>query len=138
LDRLTNIAELRNGMRRASVDAPLHMWGGLDPVVSVLYFCAGAEIFDGVSWLRYGYCGDAAISRDAYTAIELGVQTQWRRAQAMRLARNINYLEELSIRMRSFVDRKGRDFRVFGAHARAIEQACRALCTKVPELKGGA
>jgi len=138
LERLTNIARLRSAMNRSSVDAPIHVWGGLDPVVSPLYFCAGAEIFDGVSWLRYGYYTDVAISRDAYTAIELGVQTQWRRAEAMRLAKNISYLETLTIRMRRFMDEGGRDFKVFGTQAVAIEQAYQALCTKIPELKGGA
>ena len=138
LERLTNIANLRSGMDRKSVSVPIQVWGGLDPVISPLYFCAGAEIFDGVSWLRYGYYFDTAISRDAYTAIELGVQTQWRRAESIRLAKNISYLEDLTIRMRRFIDRGGEDFTVFGTHAEAIERAYQALCTKIPELKGGA
>ena len=117
LDRLTNIAHLRAAMDRSSVKSPIQVWGGLDPVISPLYFLAGAEIFDGVSWLRYGYYTDAAISRDAYTAIELGVQTQWRRAEALRLAKNISYLETLTIRMRRFVDKETCDFTVFGTHA---------------------
>lgn len=138
LERLTNIARLRGTMDRLSVNAPIHVWGGLDPVVSPLYFCAGAEIFDGVSWLRYGYYNDMAVSRDAYTAIELGVQMQWRRAEALRLAKNISYLENLTIRMRRFVDKGGHDFKVFGSQADAIEGAYQALSTKIPELKGGA
>jgi hypothetical protein len=137
LNRLINIANLRIAMNRSSIDVPIQIWGGLDPVVSPLYFCAGAEIFDGVSWLRYGYYSDACISRDAYTAIELGVQSQWRRAEAMRLAKNISYLETLTIRMRRFVDTGGRDFKVFETHANTIEHAYEALSTKVPELKGG-
>jgi len=136
LDRLVKIAHLRSAMNRKSVDAPIHVWGGLDPVVSPLYFLAGAEIFDGVSWLRYGYHNDAAIPRDAYAAMELGVQTPWRRAEALRLAKNISYLEDLTIRMRTFVDEGGRDFCVFGRHAKAIERGYQALRTKVPELKG--
>lgn len=138
LERLTNIANLRSAMNRKAVDAPIHVWGGLDPVISPLYFCAGAEIFDGVSWLRYGYYSDAAISRDAYTALDLGIQTQWRRAQAIRLAKNISYLETLTIRMRRFVDGGTIDFTAFETHAEALKRAYQALCTKVPELKGGA
>jgi len=137
LDKLVNIANLRSAMNRKGIDVPIHIWGGLDPVTSPLYFCAGAEIFDGVSWLRYGYYSDAAIPRDAYTALDLGIQTSWRRAQAMRLAKNISYLETLSIRMRRFVDKGGRDFSVFDTHHKAIEDAYNTLCTKIPELKGG-
>jgi hypothetical protein len=138
LERLTNIARLRGAMNRSSVHIPIQVWGGLDPVISPLYFCAGAEIFDGVSWLRYGYYSDTAISRDAYTAIELGVQTKWRHAETIRLAKNISYLEDLTIRMRRFVDEGGHDFNVFGAHAKIIKRGYQALCTEVPELKGGA
>lgn len=138
LERLTNIANLRSSMNRKEMVSPIHIWGGLDPVISPLYFCAGAEIFDGVSWLRYGYYNDAAITRDAYTALDLGIQTQWRRAEALRLAKNISYLETLTIRMRRFVDGGANDFSVFETHAKALKVAYQALCTKIPELKGGA
>jgi len=40
--------------------------------------------------------------------------------------------------MRRFADGGGRDFAVFGKHANAVERAYHTLCTKVPELKGGA
>ena len=138
LDRLVSIANLRIGMDRKSLHAPIHVWGGLDPVISLLYFCAGAEIFDGVSWLRYGYHADMAISRDAYTAIVSGVQAKWRRAEPMRLVNNISYLEDLTIRMRRFVDGGGDNFSIFGNQAEIIERGYQALCTKIPELKGGA
>lgn len=138
LERLINIANLRISMNRKSIDAPIHIWGGLDPVLSPLYFLAGAEIFDGVSWLRYGYLNDTAIPRDSYTAIDLGIQTQWRRAEGMRLAKNISYLETLTIRMRRFVDEGGKNFKVFETHAGIFERAYKTLCTEVPELKGGA
>ena len=137
LDKLVNIANLRSAMNRKGIDIPIHVWGGLDPVTSPLYFCAGAEIFDGVSWLRYGYYSDAAIPRDAYTALDLGIQTPWRRAQAIRLAKNLSYLETMAIRMRTFVDKGGRDFSVFNTYHEAIQEAYKALCTRIPELKGG-
>jgi hypothetical protein len=138
LERLVNIATLRSAMNRKSIETPIHVWGGLDPVVTPLYFCAGGEIFDGVSWLRYGYYADSSITRDAFTAIQLGVQTPWRRAEAMRMAANISYLETLTIRLRRFVDGGCCDFGVFGTHSDALCGAYQALCTKIPELRGGA
>ena len=138
LTRLKGIAELRYAMDRASVNAPIQVWGGLDPVITPLYFMAGAEIFDGVSWLRYGYYNDSSVSRDAYTALSLGVKTQWRLAQVMRLVNNIIYLEDLTIRMRRFVDEGGANFDIFGAHSDSLMEAYGVLCTEVPELRGGA
>lgn len=136
LERLTNIAQLRIALNRKSIESPIHVWGGLDPVVSPLYFCAGAEIFDGLSWLRYGYYNDASLPRDAYAAIELGIHIPWRRVQAMRLAKNISCLENLTIRMRRFVDEE-HNFKVFESISDPVQQAYQALCTKIPELKGG-
>lgn len=138
LHRMTNIANLRIAMDRKTIDKPIHIWGGLDPVISPLYYCAGAEIFDGISWLRYGYHCDIAISRDAYTAIELGTQKQWRIAESLRQANNIGYLEKLTISMRRFADSNPSDFDVFGKQADTIKRAYQSLCTKIPELKGDA
>jgi len=44
----------------------------------------------------------------------------------------------LTIRMRRFVDGGANDFSVFETHAKALKLAYQALCTKIPELKGGA
>jgi len=136
LERMTNIANLRIAMDRKSIDKPIHIWGGLDPVISPLYFCAGAEIFDGISWLRYGYCRDIAISRDSYTAITLGSHKKWRIAESMRQANNIGYLENMTINMRRFADSNPGNFEVFGEQSETIRKAYQALCTRVPELKG--
>ncbi len=138
LDRLTSIANLRLAMIKKSMLNPIHIWGGLDPIVTPLYFSAGAEIFDGLSWLRYGYYNDSAIPRDAYTALDsdVGIQTKWRRAYAMRLAKNLSFLTTLTYRMRQFADRNDHDFTVFGAHAEALQRAYEILCTKVGELRG--
>lgn len=55
LNRLKTLVELSEALEEAGVDAPIHVFGGLDPLFTPLYFAAGAEIFDGLSWQRYGY-----------------------------------------------------------------------------------
>ena len=48
--RLRTLAELRAALDRAGLEmTPIQVWGGLDPVITPLYFFAGAEIFDGLS-----------------------------------------------------------------------------------------
>ena len=54
----------------------------------------------------------------------------------MRLAKNISCLENLTIRMRRFVDEE-HNFKVFESISDPVQQAYQALCTKIPELKGG-
>lgn len=55
LHRLNEIAELRARLDDAKVDAPIHVFGGLDPLFTPLYVAAGAEVFDGLSWVRFAY-----------------------------------------------------------------------------------
>ena len=55
LDRMAQITKLRLAMNEAKVEVPLHIFGALDPLSVCLYYISGAEIFDGLSWLRYGY-----------------------------------------------------------------------------------
>ena len=55
LERMVRIATLRLAMDAAEVTAPVHVFGALDPISVCLYFMAGAEIFDGLTWIRYGW-----------------------------------------------------------------------------------
>lgn len=65
LDRLVALARLRilldgSGCR----ETPIHVFGSLDPLYTPLYFMAGGEIFDGLSWLRYAYIEDLSAHPD--------------------------------------------------------------------------
>ena len=55
VERLATITALRAMLTEASLNLPIHVFGGLDPLMTPLYLLAGADIFDGLSWLRYGY-----------------------------------------------------------------------------------
>ncbi len=65
LDRLFNIAQLRRCLDSMGVKSPIHIFGGLDPLYTPLYFAAGGELFDGLGWLRYAYREGVAMHRDA-------------------------------------------------------------------------
>lgn len=70
LDRLQAITELRRHLDRVEVDAPVHVFGGLDPLYTPLYFAAGAELFDGLGWLRYAYREGVAMHREAAALLD--------------------------------------------------------------------
>lgn len=53
--RMKNIYLLRNRLDKDNVNSPIHIFGALDPLSVILYFLMGAEIFDGLSWLKYDY-----------------------------------------------------------------------------------
>jgi len=54
-ERMKNIAHLRSALDMVSEDKPIHVFGSLDPISSPLYFLSGADIFDGLTWLRFAY-----------------------------------------------------------------------------------
>jgi hypothetical protein len=103
LARLTTLATLRRLLDRSGVDAPIHLFGSLDPVLSPLYHAAGAEVFDGLTWLRYGYFWDATIYHGDIPVLEAD---QLSGSELLRMTStligNLRTLGALSDRMRQF------------------------------------
>ena len=54
-ERMKNIYSIRTKLDSLSIMSPIHIFGALDPLSVILYFIVGAEIFDGLSWLKYDY-----------------------------------------------------------------------------------
>lgn len=76
LSRMVQIAELRRRLDEENVAAPVHVFGALDPLYTPLYFAAGGEIFDGLSWLRYGFRDGILINRDAAAILDQQVSSR--------------------------------------------------------------
>jgi len=96
LERLRALAKLRGAMDREGLRSPIHIWGGLDPVLTPLYFFAGAEIFDGVSWLRYAFHEGVAVYRDSCVILRDGIETSLDHVQALTLSHNLTFLSQLT------------------------------------------
>ena len=70
-DRLRTIKALRTQLDLLGLtEMPIHIFGGLDPIRTPLYFLAGADIFDGLSWLRYGFDGSHGVYLEAFATVE--------------------------------------------------------------------
>ncbi|MGY6649574.1 hypothetical protein [Wenyingzhuangia sp. IMCC45574] len=54
-ERMKNIYILRAKLDEIGISSPIHIFGALDPLSVILYFIFGAEVFDGLSWLKYDY-----------------------------------------------------------------------------------
>lgn len=53
--RLLNLISLRKLLASLNWNGKIHIFGGLEPNLSILYYFAGADIFDGLSWQRMRY-----------------------------------------------------------------------------------
>jgi len=93
--RLQALSKLRSTLQDAGVHAPIHVFGGLDPLYTPLYFGAGAEIFDGLSWLRYAYHDGVSIYREAALVIDGTLDERIGRALALLQVRNLQVLQDL-------------------------------------------
>lgn len=137
MERLKCLAKLRLAMDREGVNIPIHIWGGLDPLQTPLYFLAGAEIFDGISWLRYAYIDGVAVYRDLYSILLGGIETPIDQSRALTLSHNLVVLRGLGTALREFVLNKGKSFTMFGSHGTKLETAYRALAAQMPAISGG-
>ncbi len=147
LDRLVKVASLRKALiERNMDDKPIHVWGGLDPISTPLYFFAGADIFDGVSWLRYAYHNGLAICRESHCVVNnlMGLGCAGDQATAFTMSQNVAFLGKLKEALFEFVDRKGRTFRMFnklsdGRESKlslVFQRAFETLSTEIPYLLG--
>lgn len=102
-ERLETISRLRTQLDKVGlVDMPIHVFGGLDPVRSHLYFLAGGDIFDGHSWLRFAFDQGKALYLDAFASVQYPqleiVEAEW---QVRR--RNIFMITDMQTAMRRFL-----------------------------------
>ena len=111
-DRLVNIAKLRKSLDEAEVATPIHVFGGLDPLLTPLYFAAGAEIFDGLGWLRYAYREGVAMHLAAGGLLSGNVKERRRSAEITIWRQNLTEIGQLSTNMRTFAE-NGSNWDVF-------------------------
>ena len=110
-ERMKNIASLRLALTTAEKDIPIHVFGSLDPISTPLYFLAGADIFDGLTWLRYAFRNGYAVYKHNYGALHVNIETPDKNMNGHIHQRNYNYLMDLQASMRQFLLKN--DFSVF-------------------------
>ena len=58
--RCRMIVMLRNVLFDAGLDLPIHVFGALKPLEVLAYFFCGADVFDGLSWLKLSFNGNGS------------------------------------------------------------------------------
>jgi len=132
LDRMVNVARIRLALDRANLRRiPIHVFGSLDPLSVPFYFIAGAEVFDGLTWLRFGYDAGNALYQQNWAARRLGVQHTDDQVKLLLMQQNLVGLSDLAARMRRFLNNN--DFRQLEPNDRILEDAYGLLRNRVPE-----
>jgi hypothetical protein len=103
VDRMKNIKAVRSALDSHKISAPIHIFGNLDPLTSIMYFLAGAEIFDGLSWLRFGFHEGRAHYVQNSDAIRRRFLEKDYLNQRQTLVENIIYMRTLQAEMKAFL-----------------------------------
>lgn len=129
VDRMKNIAKLRRALTRAGIDIPIHVFGSLDTISTPMYFLAGADIFDGLTWLRFAFHNGLTIYKHNFGALQLGVTTNSQIVDARCWHQNYYYMTDLELEMRRFL--ASQNFESFKYHGdmfkTALESALESL-----------
>jgi hypothetical protein len=125
----------RRAMDAAEVKAPIHIFGSLDPLTTILYFVSGAEIFDGLTWLRFGYHEGRTMYHQNYAAFRDydGIRRKRDSQMYEMWKNNYYYLERLRTQMINFC--RTEDFCHFQSVGKIIEEGYQQLQAFVAEGK---
>jgi hypothetical protein len=127
LDRLVCLAELRQLLDVSGAETvPLHVFGALDPVLTPLYFMAGGEIFDGLSWLRYAYHEDTAMHPDELAVLTANIEAIQARRDAQRHLSNLRQLGRLKLALERWANEPDR-YDHLGRHHQRIREIYETL-----------
>lgn len=105
-ERFTQLSQLRKLLNERGVGAPIHVFGGLDPLLTPLYVACGAEIVDGVGWLRYSYSSDddTATYIESRAVLQCDLDTRVPSRLFYTLSDNLTYLRSLKRRLELLID----------------------------------
>ena len=129
--RLETLARLRKLLSEEGVTAPIHLFGALDPLFTPLYFAAGAEIFDGLSWLRYVYANGLAVHPEAGALLRGGDDESPQLRDAMRVTVNLGELNQLKRQMERYASASSRGFAEFGSYGELMSQTYATMVARI-------
>ncbi len=102
IERCHTLRKLRSRLSRLGLTTPIHVFGSITPAAVTAYFLCGADIFDGLNWLRVGL-NDSGSCAPAEFAITQGF---WEQDDNLSLLyfwrRNLRTLQQTQEALRRF------------------------------------
>jgi hypothetical protein len=102
LDRGRILAKLRTALSERGHSTPIHLFGCLDPLLIPYYVAAGADIFDGLEWLRYSFTSDGSVRVSSQLIKEQRFREADREAEVVSSVQNLAALGQLQRRLRIY------------------------------------
>jgi hypothetical protein len=129
LKRMIAIARVRRALQEIHLELPIHVFGSLDTVSTPLYFLAGADIFDGLTWLRYAFHEGSTIYKYHYAALSTGIHVDDYKLNAQCWNNNYYYMLNMQAQMGRFVTTG--DFASFRWHGTFLKEGFESLLAEL-------
>ena len=132
IDRMAAIARLRKKMNENGLNKPIHVFGSLDPITTPLYYLSGADIFDGLAWLRFYFWDENSFYVDSFGPYKKGIHANNSSIWASILSDN--YISIGRLRMNLINFQRTKNFEKLGMHHDFFERSWEDLCSIVGDI----
>jgi hypothetical protein len=102
-ERCKNIIKIREELNKKGYNHPIHIFGCLDPISIIVYFLCGADIFDGLNWLKYGFFEKNAVYQNNYAILSGDWAYQDNSVWKTMSIKNLSELRHITSSMKHFV-----------------------------------
>lgn len=101
-ERVRNVIRIRLALNQNGLEIPIHIFGCLDPLSIWLYYFCGADIFDGLTWLRLVFVEDMAVYRNNWAIWQNSIEIGGRDLEIVSWLENLRYLRRQRLEMIKF------------------------------------
>lgn len=120
VERLQNVVGLRQELSNLGLEIPIHIFGCLDPICVWLFYLCGADLFDGLSWLRFGFYENVPIYRNSWAVLTDQATISDHELTLIAMLQNLETLNKQRFLMAKFTEHY--DFATLPTNIEAIQK----------------
>lgn len=130
-DRCCTLLQTRLLLSDEGIESPIHVFGSLDPLRSILFFMCGADIFDGLSWLRYKFVNGIGQYKAQNGLLDGDLTTRVEDLERRYRINNLTMFRDLQNEMSSFAESHDfEDLKTIGQHIHTVKSVLRSFGLK--------
>lgn len=124
-ERLLNLVRIKRQLISCGWHGSIHIFGGLEPSLVKLYYIAGADIFDGLSWQRMYYRNNASLFNPETFYISLPEHEN----KFLMMLDNLSVLQELSASLAAIGDVRTEKMELLESYLSSEEMTIKSILT---------
>jgi len=134
-ERMIAIANIRREMDKQDLNIPIHIFGSLDPIITPLYYLSGADIFDGLAWMRFIFSTGRTLHYESFGPyhFENGIHENTEKTFYKTLSENYKYIIILNNNLKEF--QTTGDYNLLSPDSNIVEFIKRSYFNMLKELE---